>query len=165
MSTSSSPISQTSSDASEILFNYFYTPHNTSILWVIIAILLLSVITLIVYVIRVKRQHIIFKMTDEETGIGNLSYFKHNFSTLITDEVREFYHIAYIILDISYLRSYHNYSSFDEALMHTSSILKNNTSKGEFFARISENGFAFALKSNDKNSISDKLDSIMSELN
>lgn len=145
------------------------TLHSTdaSHAWFVASILfslLLSfvVAALIFYVIWVKRENENSKMSDAETGIGNLQFFKYNFKTLVSDDFKTRYYIAYIALNISYLRSYHDENAFEDLLRYTSSVLLDNTRDGEFVARISENGFAFVINAEGG---SKRLEKIMNELN
>ena len=117
----------------------------TLILSLIIALLLTIVLVLGIRIRHIKREFAASKMIDGETGIGNLQFFKYHFKHIISDNSRNQYHLAYIVLDSSYLRSYHGDSSFDEVLKYTASVLAENTVDEEFFARITENGFAFAF--------------------
>lgn len=128
-------------------------------------ILITAVILMGLYIKRVQKEAEKDRMTDFETGMGNLQYFKHHFENSISDVSRNLYHVAYIILDSSYLRSYHRDSSFANLLKHTASVLLENTCYGEFAARITENGFAFAYKATNDDDARKRLIKIMNELN
>ena len=114
---------------------------------------------------RIQRENEIDKMTDIETGMGNLQFFNHHFRNTIDDMSRSLYHIAYIILDSSYLRSYHGDSSFEEVLKYTASVLSEYTGDREISARITENGFAFAFQSSSEEDAKTRLKELMNKLN
>ena len=112
----------------------------------------------------VKSENEINKMTDSETAMGNLHFFKHHFSK-IGDKARKMYCISYIILDSSYLRFYYGDSSFDKLLKHTASVLTEETGDKEISARITENGFAFAFEAESDEEAQKRLNSVMRKLN
>ena len=132
---------------------------------ILLLLLLAFIVALIIRIRGIKRDHEVDKMTDIETGMGNLQFFKYHFRYTIGDIARNLYHVAYIILDSSYLRSYHGDSSFDEVLKYTASILSEYTGDREISARITENGFAFAYQSTNDEDARTRLKEIMNKLN
>ncbi len=128
-------------------------------------LLIVFIVILLIRIKKIKRENEAEKLTDPETGIGNLQFFKHHFRYTISDISRSLYYIAYIILDSSYLRSYHGDSSFDEVLKYTSVVLSENTGDREISARITENGFAFAFQSTNDEDAQKRLMEIMKKLN
>ena len=110
-------------------------------------VFLVLVFLLLLRIRKIQKENRIDKMTDAETGLGNLQFFKYHFRYTIGDISRNLYYVAYIILDSSYLRSYHGDSSFDDVLKYTASVLSEYTGDREFSARITENGFALAYQS------------------
>lgn len=132
----------------------------------IIALLLSAVIwVLFKRINRIKREAETNKMIDPETGMGNLQFFKYHFRYTISDIARNLYYIAYIILDSSYLRSYHGDSSFEDVLKYTASVLSEHTADREISARITENGFAFAFQSTNDEDAKKRLRELMNKLN
>ena len=115
------------------------------------------------YIFRLHTGSKTERMTDPETGMGNLQYFKHRFINAIDDTSRHMYYIAYIIMDSSYLRSYHGYMSFDEVLRYGASVILDYTSDDEICARITENGFVYVFRS--ENDAKAKLKNMMNYLN
>lgn len=149
-----------------------YATENARInyIWIIIAVafcssLIVSVILLILRIKRIRRENEVDKMTDSETGMGNLRFFKYHFRYTISDISRSLYHIAYIILDSSYLRSYHGDSSFDDVLKYTASVLSEHTGDREISARITENGFALAFQSTNDDDAKKRITEVMNKLN
>lgn len=145
------------------------TPKNNHI-WVIgvLILFLLFIFFITALFIRLKRmknENAINAMTDSETGMGNLQFFKYHFRYTISDISRSLYYIAYIILDSSYLRSYHGDSSFDEVLKFTTSVLSENTGDREISARITENGFAFAFQSTNDKDARRRMKELLNKLN
>lgn len=137
---------------------------NAFLLWSVIALTILLVWTF-ARIKRLKKEKCEYMLNDAETGIGNLSYFRQQFAN-ITDAVSEdMQYIAYIVLDISYLRSYHGNTSFEEALKYTVSVLPGHIKEGEIMARITENGFAIVIKSDDEESAQRRFEEIMIHLN
>lgn len=123
------------------------------------------IVYLIVHIKKMKRENETDKMTDPETGMGNLQYFKYHFRYTIGDISRNLYNIAYIVLDSSYLRSYHGDNSFEEVLKYTAFVLNENAADREICARITENGFAFAFQSVNEEDTQKRLQEIMTRLN
>ena len=153
-----------------IYLSYASQISRTSRRWLICAlfvsiILLIVIACLLLKIRRIRKENEVDKMTDLETGAGNLQFFKHHFRYTIGDISRNLYHIAYIILDSSYLRSYYGDSSFDEVLKYTATVLSENTGDREFSARITENGFALAYQSTNDEDAKKRLCEIMDRLN
>ncbi len=153
-----------------IYLSYASQNAKTNFKWLMIVMglsLLLAIfmIFFFVYIKRIKRDNEVDKMTDSETGMGNLQFFKHHFRYTIGDISRNLYYVAYIILDSSYLRSYHGDSSFEDVLKYTASVLSEHTSDREISARITENGFAFAFQSTNGEDAKKRLKEIMDRLN
>lgn len=149
-----------------------YVEKNTKTNYILLAILICACILLVAAIVflilrikRIREESVADKMTDFETGMGNLQFFKYHFRYTISDISRSLYHIAYIILDSSYLRSYHGDSSFDDVLKYTSSVLSEYTGDREISARITENGFAFAYQSTNEDDARKRLTELMDRLN
>ncbi len=168
-------IKQTASEISAnekngIYLSYASKNEKTDFKWLIVSlafVLLLAgvAIFLFVRIKRLQKENTIDKMTDSETGMGNLQFFKYRFRYTIGDISRSLYHIAYIILDSSYLRSYHGDSSFEDVLKYTATVLSEHTGDREISARITENGFAFAFQSTNSKDAKDRMKLIMNKLN
>lgn len=155
---------------SGIYLSYAIESGRTNYLLILLALVfcLLLIIAIVLLVLRIKRirkEHSADKMTDAETGMGNLQFFKHHFRYTISDIQRSLYHIAYIILDSSYLRSYHGDSSFEDVLKYTASVLSEYTGDREISARITENGFAFAFQAMNDDEAKKRLSEVMKKLN
>ncbi len=131
----------------------------------ILLFLLVTIAVLLLRIRRIQKENEVDKMTDAETGMGNLQFFKYHFKYTIGDASRTLYYVAYIILDISYLRSYHGNSSFDEVLKYTTSVLSEYTGDREISARITENGFAFAYRSTNEEDAKNRLEEVVGKLN
>jgi len=149
-----------------------YAVENTRInyLWIIgavtLALLFIACIVLLLLRIkRMRRENAVERTTDSETGMGNLQFFKYHFKYTISDVARSLYYVAYIILDSSYLRSYHGESSFDEMLKFTASVLSEHTGDREISARITENGFALAFQASNDEAAEERLLEVMNKLN
>lgn len=153
-----------------IYLSYASEKTNINYMWILIfliicLLLIIFAVFLVLRIKRIKKENEIDKMTDSETGMGNLQFFKYHFKYTIGDISRSLYHIAYIILDSSYLRSYHGESSFEEVLKYTASVLSEHTGDREISARITENGFAFAFQSTNDEDAKRRLREIMNKLN
>lgn len=149
-----------------------FASEKTKVNYLLIILSIILFLTLIAFIIilllrikRLKRENEADKMTDSETGMGNLQFFKYHFKYAISDISRRLYYISYIILDSSYLRSYHGDSSFDEVLKYTASVLSDNSGDREISARITENGFAFAFQSTNDEDAEKRMGEIMHKLN
>ena len=155
---------------SGIYLSYASQTSKTGYKWFIGALilsflLLIFVVFLFFRIRRIRKENEVDKMTDTETGMGNLQFFKYHFRYTIGDISRNLYYIAYIILDSGYLRSYHGDSSFDEVLKYTSSVLSEYTGDREIPARITENGFALAYQATNDEDAQIRLKEIMDKLN
>ncbi|MBQ8526792.1 MAG: EAL domain-containing protein [Clostridia bacterium] len=104
------------------------------------------------------------EMMDYETGIGNLNYFKHNFSHSISDYSRNFYYVAYIVINSNYLQLYQSDSTFTDVVNNAAAILSKSVKHNEFVARISETGFAFAFREMDVSDAKKRINELMEEL-
>lgn len=119
-----------------------------TVIYILCALLFVMIIVLAWFGLRnVKKKMLENKMTDYETGIGNLVYFEHYFNNMISDLSRSLYYIAYITIDRDYLQIYHSESIFTDAVKYTAGVLASYAKQNEFAARISENSFAFAFQS------------------
>ncbi len=125
--------------------------------------LVITLVCLLILINKIRREGELDKLTDAETGMGNLQFFKQHFQMLSTDTNK--YTLAYIVLDSSYLRSYHGESSFEDVLRYTSSVIKEHTGCNEISARITENGFAFSFCSSSKEESQMRLEKIIRDLN
>lgn len=156
---------------SGIYLSYASNPQKTNVFAIIIIAgciafaLLLVIFAQILRIKRIQKKNLVEKMTDPETGMGNLQFFKHHFRYTIGDVSRSLYYLSYIILDSSYLRSYHGDSSFEDVLRYTSTVLSEHTGDRELSARITENGFAFAFQSTNEEVARKRLEEVMSKLN
>ena len=153
-----------------ILLSYASKETNLNFWWILAGALLLLILAIYITrllrrIKRMKEEIRVDKMTDAETGMGNLQFFKYHFRYTLGDMSRSLYHIAYIILDISYLRSYHGDSSFEEVLKYTASVLSEYTGDREISARITENGFAFAFQATSNEDAKARLEEVMKKLN
>ena len=140
---------------------------NPWLLFVLIAvgiILVFLIILLIVQNKKIKKKNRIDMMTDTETGIGNLAYFKHKFENTLGDFQRSISYVAYIILDSSYLRSYHGDTTFSDVLKFTAETISSYTAENEFAARITENGFALVYESSNDTDAKSRLEEVMKKL-
>lgn len=133
--------------------------------FVLIPVLLALIAILVVQIRRAKKENEQEKMIDAETGIGNLRFFKYHFKYTIGDILRSTYHIAYIILDSSCLRTNTDGTSFADVLKHVASVLTENTAEKEISARITENGFAFAFRAESDEAAQRRLVELMNKLN
>ena len=153
-----------------IYLSYASESTKPDYIWIVIALAFsLLLIGLIVFLcIRIKKmrdENEYDKITDIETGMGNLRFFKHHFRYSISDMSRSLYYVAYIILDSSYLRSYHGDSSFEDMLKYTAYVLSEYTGDREMSARITENGFAYAFQSTNDEDAKKRLKEVMDKLN
>ncbi len=104
------------------------------------------------------------KMTDSETGIGNLAHFDDCYSQ-IPDKDRNKYVLFYIIIESSNLQVYHRDSAFNEAVRHTADLLRTHENEGGLCARITESGFMLAVKSEAEDAQEVIVKNICSDLN
>ena len=152
-----------------IVLNYTEEKGESSwIIWLeLLGIVIFGVVVLLLLIKlrRTKKQSRIDKMTDDETGIGNLAYFKHRFENTIDTVSRNLYYVAYIILDSSYLRTYHGSTTFSEVLGYTVEVLEDSRADAEIVARIAENGFVFAYQSVNEDDAQKRITEVIDKLN
>ena len=127
-------------------------------------ILIFLVVALIIQNSIIRKKNRIEKMIDDETGIGNLTYFKHMFEDVLDDFERSIFYIAYIILDNSYLRAYYGDAVFSDVLKATANTVASAAAENEFAARITENGFALVFNSPNEEEAKTRLEEIMKKL-
>lgn len=131
-----------------------------------VTVLFSVVICLLVLRIKqLKTEMKVGKMTDGETGMGNLQFFKYNFKRIMSENSLKHYYLAYFVLDSSCLRHYHRGITFDEMLSYTASVLPGQTEDGEFTARIGDSGFAFAFCAEDVENAKSRLCNVVDILN
>ncbi|MBQ7794199.1 MAG: GGDEF domain-containing protein [Clostridia bacterium] len=112
---------------------------------------------------KTKRKMQYNRMIDEETGIGNLVHFTHQFN-MISDLSCGMYYIAYIIIDSNYLQIYHGESTFTDSVKYTAGVLSSYANHNEIAARITENGFAFAFRSVNADAAKQQAEEIIDKL-
>ena len=153
-----------------IYLSYADNNNEMNYIWLVSFLLICMIfiafiVFLFIRINRIQKEIEEEKLTDDETGMGNLQYFKYHFKHTINDSSRSRYYISYIILDSSYLRSYHGDSSFEEVLKYTASVLTEKSGDKEITARITENGFAFAFLAQSDDDAQKRLKSLMDKLN
>jgi len=153
-----------------IILKYVKDSDGINPIWLVstIALVLLLVCASVIFIVKIRKlkdENAIGRMTDEETGIGNLKYFQYHFRNTIGDISKTLYYVAYIILDSGYLRSYHGENSFEDVLKYTATVLSERVGDRDFVARITENGFAMAIQELDEDSARKRLEEILKKLN
>lgn len=145
-------------------------PYTMTALAVISVILLLVATILFVRLRRITRKINFGKLTDADTGIGNLAYFERRFHEVVKHKYNSRYYIAYVVIDGDRLRASHDEATFSDVVKRSAKILKSFCAEGDFCARISESGFAFAFSSkqpeqaqNMVSRLNEKLNSYVSE--
>ncbi len=137
----------------------------TTVLLICCVIFALIAMLVCIRLKRMTRQIDIKKMTDDETGMGNLAYFENQFKNTIPSELRTSYYIAYIIIDSNFLQFYHGETVFIDAVQYAATILNENLKKGDFAARITESGFALAFRQSDDDKANKYIKDIIKKLN
>lgn len=137
---------------------------------VVIAVLCCIVLALLMLLIwyRFKetvRQMDARRMTDEETGIGNLLYFEHHFEKTIGNEARPLYYAAYILIDGNFLQLYHGETVFLDAVKYAAGVLAAHTKHDGFAARITESGFALVFQRPNMDEARQHIEEIIGKLN
>ena len=105
------------------------------------------------------------KMTDDDTGIGNYSYFKSVFERNITDYSRKDYYLAYFVVDNNFLQLYHSESIFSDVVRYTANVLSSHSNGNEFSARVTESGFVLAFQALDADYAKRYIENILEQLN
>ena len=143
---------------------------NPEFLWMSTLIIVLFILSVVIYGLTLYIRHIreeqaSNRITDAETGLANMQYFKNYFENTICDAFGNLYYVAYIVLDINYLRSYHGDSSFVEFLGYATTVLSENTEDNELSARITENSFAVEFRATDDAEAVRRIEQILAKLN
>ena len=131
----------------------------------IIFILIVIIALLMIRLRKIRRENITGKFKDEDTGIGNLKYFQYHFHYTLGDIARNRYYVSYIVLDTSYLETYYKQTSFEGLLKYTADVLNKRVEEDEFVARITESGFALAIRCTDDQAAEKRFREILEELN
>ncbi len=105
------------------------------------------------------------KMSDFDTGIGNLLYFEHSFQKKISNENRSLYYLVYIMIDSNYLQMYHGEVILKDAVRFIASTLQSYTNEDCFAAKISESGFALAFTAVNEQQAKIVVQNIINQLN
>ncbi len=137
---------------------------NFALIFLLSAILVLVIIIFVLYMFKNSKKLVQeSKLTDEETGTGNLAWFEREFKN-IPDYLRNTYRIAYVILDSEYLRVYHGESILTDTIKYTAGVLASYVNQDEIVARITENGFVFVFKSENEKQAENIIQKISDEL-
>lgn len=94
---------------------------------------------------QVKKQ-LRSELQDSLTGMGNAIYFSKQFHTVITDENRHLYYIAYLAFDIARTNKFFGQVVSKQLIRYTSSILKHYVQPADVVARLTEDGFGIAFQ-------------------
>lgn len=129
---------------------------------------ILFLLVVILYVSKIKKmreQASGEKITDADTGIGNLLYFENYFENKMYDFSNGKYYVAYIIIDSNCLDVYHPDVTFLDVVKYTAGVLRRNEGEGENASRITENGFAFVIKREGEEEALEVIKNIIAKLN
>lgn len=105
------------------------------------------------------------RLTDAETGIGNLAFFEQRFKELFEKGECLNYHVAYIIVDHNVLQLQQGDSALSDAAAYAAGEMKASVIEGDFFARITESGFAYAFQADDSESAEKRMGMLLRRLN
>lgn len=128
-------------------------------------LLLILILLLIRRLEKTKKELDINRITDEETGIGNLAFFEQRFQQILEEGKRKAYYIVYIIIDHNALQFQQGESALESAIAYVAEEMKGHTNENEFSARITESGFAWAFESTSVEAAEDKIQRIVERLN
>lgn len=111
-------------------------------------VLLLAVAVLVLRRRTKKREEKaeITKMVDPVTGVGNKSYFVHQFSSFLSENTRSLYYVMYLCFDIGHVNSYYGEAEAENILLYAADILSSHVKDSDFFARVTGGGFAVACQ-------------------
>ena len=144
--------------------------NTTSFPWEVLTallcfVLIAVIIPLFIYKgINTKKQMLHNKNIDDETGIGNVLYFEKMFYYLVPSFAKGDYYISYIILDSNNMQLYHNTVVFTEILKYTADVIGASEGENEVAARITENGFVFLYKSENRNVAEKRIKEILKKV-
>ena len=105
------------------------------------------------------------KLLDTETGIGNLGYLEKEFRNRITNENRQKYYMAYILIDSNYLQSYYGSVAFADAVRYMVNRLMSYASGSNIAARLTESGFGYIFRAEDRQEAVCHMEELMKRLN
>ena len=105
------------------------------------------------------------RLTDAETGIGNLAFFEQRFKELFEKGECLNYHVAYIIVDHNVLQLQQGDSVLSDAAAYAAGEMKASVIEGDFFARITESGFAYAFQADDSEAAEKRMGMLLRRLN
>ncbi len=95
---------------------------------------------------RSEEKEEIDKMVDPVTGVGNKDYFLRQFSSFISDSTRPLYYMLYLCFDVERVNSYYGEGETEDILRYAADVLSSYVEDSDFFARVTEGGFAAACQ-------------------
>lgn len=126
------------------------------------------IITLMYFIKKLsnmKKENSHSMITDSETGLGNLAHFKQYFDDNIFHLSGTQYYMAYIIVDIEYLKTVDNELSFNEIMRFTANVINSKIKSTDTASRIAENGFALVFQSDSSQKATQKINAIVKTVN
>lgn len=112
-----------------------------------------------------KKENIHSLITDSETGLGNLVHFKKYFDDNIFYLSNTQYYMAYLIIDIEYLKTVNSELNFNEITKYTANVITSHIKGRDAASRISENGFALVFRSDSPKKATHTIESIVKTIN
>lgn len=104
-------------------------------------------------------------LRDSITGIGNLKYFDLNYQNTVSDRKNTQYHVAYIAFDYELIVGMFGFETYQEMMRFAAQNITGSLAEGDFAAVISQGAFAVMLKTEDKNEVTERLESLLDKLN
>lgn len=105
------------------------------------------------------------RMLDSVTGVGNKSYFLHQFSSFISDSTRPLYYIMYMCFDMGRVDSYYGHGETENILRYAADILSSHVKDSDFFARVTDGGFAVAYQEVNKEKMEEWVNLVLQKVN
>lgn len=105
------------------------------------------------------------RMVDTVTGFGNKEYFRHWFSSYISDHTRLLYYLVYLCFDINRVNSYYGEAEAESILCHAADVLSGHVGDSDFFARVTDGGFAIACQKASKEQMEEWTELILKKIN
>ncbi len=152
------------------IMSYHETDQNAKfdvrLLLILMALLLIGLLFWSICLIRKeKKKYESLKMTDLETGIGNLAGFEYCFNYTISEYLRQLYYVGYLIIDNDYLRLYFGENNISDAIKYVANVFSQFEREKLYAYRISENGFAIVFQNADKESSEKRIERLLEKLN
>lgn len=147
-----------------------YRPMPKTRLWTYIGVsffgaVLITVIVVLIIKSRKKKKNRLNDMIDALTGVGNDQYYVYAFDSLIAEQARNLYNVAYIAFDAEKAEDLFGSKTCDDIQKYAAAHLNSAAGSSEYLSRIQSGAFAFAFQAESKERTVERAKEVVSGLN